>query len=232
MKKEKKVKKKINIKGLIFLILIIYLICNMFYFIIKRPIKNIIVKGNNYVSTTSIIEKSGLNEQSTLFNTSSFKIEKNLKENKIIKNVKISKNLLGKITITIEENKPLFINLLENKLVLSDGNSIEYNSTYSVPILINYVPDSIYKELISGMNKINDDIIKKISEIEYSPDKSEDIVFDEERFLLRMNDGNKVYINTPNITKLNNYNTIYQEVGNDGTLLLDSASQNYIFKKN
>lgn len=232
MKKEKKVKKKINIKGLIFLILIIYLICNMFYFIIKRPIKNIIVKGNNYVSTTSIIEKSGLNEQSTLFNTSSFKIEKNLKENKIIKNVKISKNLLGKIIITIEENKPLFINLLENKLVLSDGNSIEYNSAYSVPILINYVPDSIYKELISGMNKINDDIIKKISEIEYSPDKSEDIVFDEERFLLRMNDGNKVYINTPNITKLNNYNTIYQEVGNGGTLLLDSASQNYIFKKN
>ncbi len=232
MKKEKKVKKKINIKGLIFLILIIYLICNMFYFIIKRPIKNIIVKGNSYVSTTNIIEKSGLNKQSTLFNTSSFKIEKNLKENKIIKNVKVSKNLFGKITITIEENKPLFINLLEDKLVLSDGNSIEYNSEYSVPILINYVPDSIYKELISGMNKISDDIIRKISEIEYSPDKSEDIVFDEERFLLRMNDGNKVYINTPNITKLNNYNTIYQEVGNGGTLLLDSASQNYIFKKN
>lgn len=232
MKKEKKVKKKINIKGLIFLILIIYLIFNLFYFIIRRPIKNIIVKGNTYVSTTNIIEKSGINEQSTLFNTSILKTEKNLKENKIIKKVKISKSLFGKITITIEENKPLFINLLEDKLILSDGNGIEYDNTYSVPILINYVPESTYKELISGMNKLDDDIITKISEIEYSPDKSEDIVFDEERFLLRMNDGNKVYINTPNITKLNNYNTIYQEVGSGGTLLLDSASQNYIFKKN
>ena len=190
-----------------------------------------IVEGNKNLETAEIIEKSGLDKSTSLFKTSVLKVQRNLKELDLVDKVEVKKSLNGKITIKITENKPLFINLLENKLVLSNKESINYTKTYGVPTLINYVPSDIYDELIYGMNKIDPDIINKISELEYSPDKSGEIVFDDARFLLRMNDGNIVYINTPNITKLNNYNTIYAEVGSKGILLLDSSSQNYIFKK-
>lgn len=231
MKKQKEVKRKINKKGLIFLILILYIIGNVIYYVFTLPVKNVIVEGNKNLETAEIIEKSGLDKSTSLFKTSVLKVQKNLKELDLVDKVEVKKSLNGKITIKITENKPLFINLLENKLVLSNKESINYTKTYGVPTLINYVPSDIYDELIYGMNKIDPDIINKISELEYSPDKSGEIVFDDARFLLRMNDGNIVYINTPNITKLNNYNTIYAEVGSKGILLLDSSSQNYIFKK-
>ncbi len=231
MKKQKEVKRKINKKGLIFLILILYIIGNVIYYVFTLPVKNVIVEGNKNLETAEIIEKSGLDKSTSLFKTSVLKVQRNLKELDLVDKVEVKKSLNGKITIKITENKPLFINLLENKLVLSNKESINYTKTYGVPTLINYVPSDIYDELIYGMNKIDPDIINKISELEYSPDKSGEIVFDDARFLLRMNDGNIVYINTPNITKLNNYNTIYAEVGSKGILLLDSSSQNYIFKK-
>ena len=231
MKKQKEVKRKINKKGLIFLILILYIIGNVIYYVFTLPVKNVIVEGNKNLETAEIIEKSGLDKSTSLFKTSVLKVQRNLKELDLVDKVEVKKSLNGKITIKITENKPLFINLLENKLVLSNKESINYTKTYGVPTLINYVPSDIYDELIYGMNKIDPDIINKISELEYSPDKSGEIVFDDARFLLRMNDGNIVYINTPNMTKLNNYNTIYAEVGSKGILLLDSSSQNYIFKK-
>lgn len=231
MKKQKEVKRKINKKGLIFLILILYIIGNVIYYVFTLPVKNVIVEGNKNLESAEIIEKSGLDKSTSLFKTSVLKVQRNLKELDLVDKVEVKKSLNGKITIKITENKPLFINLLENKLVLSNKESINYTKTYGVPTLINYVPSDIYDELIYGMNKIDPDIINKISELEYSPDKSGEIVFDDARFLLRMNDGNIVYINTPNITKLNNYNTIYAEVGSKGILLLDSSSQNYIFKK-
>ena len=49
-------------------------------------------------------------------------------------------------------------------------------------------------------------MIEMISEIEYSPSKSGEIIIDDTRFLLRMNDGNQVYINLININFYNLYN--------------------------
>ena len=233
MKKNKKTKRKIKVKGVLLIFLVLYLFGTGLYFLLTRPIKTIIVLGNKYTAKNEIIETAGLKDYPSFLQVSSFKISKQLRNNKLIKNVIIKKSLFGKIEIRIEEYKPLFINALNNELVLSSGETIPWDNQYlGLPTLINYVPNNIYQDLIAGFAKIEDNIICKISEIEYSPDRSEDIVFDEARFLLRMNDHNSVYINTPNITKLNNYNKIFEEVGSGGTLLLDSNSQNYIFNKN
>ncbi len=70
-----------------------------------------------------------------------------------------------------------------------------------------------------------------ISEIEYSVEKYNDKVVDEERFLLRMIDGNTIYVNLVNIEKLNKYQEIYAALQDKGTLYLDSSSKNYVFKK-
>lgn len=226
----KKVKRKISIKGLLFLILIIYLIGSVFYYLFTMPIKNIIINGNNYVTDEEIIKTSALENYPNIFKISSLKIKKELKQNTLIKDVKISKNLLGKITINITENEPLFYNTLTHKTILEDERDTD-KTIIGIPTLINYVPTDIYSDLINGLSKIDRNILTNISEIEYSPSKNGEIVFDELRFILRMNDGNTVYINTPNIKKLNNYNIIYSEISGKGILYLDSASDNYIFKK-
>ena len=230
MKQSKKVKRKISFKGLIFLILILYLLGSTVYYLLTKPIKNIEVEGNKYVSTAEILSLSGLDKNPTILQVSRLKISKELKTNPLIKSVSVYKNYLGKVKLVIEENRPLFINKLNNNVVLSSGDTIDDTTAFlGLPILVNYVPQDIYEDFIKGLSKIDVDIVEKISEIEYSPDKSEEVVFDENRFLLRMNDKNRVYINTPNILKLNNYNRIYSEVGGGGTLLLDSNSSNYIF---
>ena len=227
---ETKVKRKINFKGLLIIILILYLIGSIIYYLFTIPLKNITIEGNNYVTDQEIITSSGLSTYPNVFRISSLKIAKDLKQNPLISNVFIHKNYLGKITISITENEPLFYNDLTHKTVLADGKEID-NTFLGIPTLINYTPTDIYSDLITGLNKIDRNILLKISELEYSPDKNGEIVFDLNRFILKMNDGNIVYINTPNIKKLNNYDAIYEEVGSKGILYLDSASDNYIYKK-
>ena len=74
-----------------------------------------------------------------------------------------------------------------------------------------------------------------IDKIEYNPDISEDVVIDKNRFLLTMNDGNLVYINTLNIKRLNDYISIYSSISSSlnnqkGILYLDSyLSENNLF---
>ena len=230
--KPKKKKRKIRIKGLIIILLFIYLIGMLIYYLFTMPVKNIIVKNNILVKESDIIEIAKINETTPMVKVNTISLRKKLKKNlPIIHDVSIKKNLLGTITITIEENKLLFYNVLTNELVLSDGTKIKDGEDYlGYGVLVNYVPSDIFDRLVKGFATIDKDIIAMISEIEYSPDKYNDVIIDDERFLLRMNDGNSVYINIVNIEKLNKYQTIYATVGGDGILYLDSSSKNYIFK--
>ena len=50
MKTKKVKKKKLNFKKLLILILFLYLICYSLYYLFSRPISNIIITGNNFVS--------------------------------------------------------------------------------------------------------------------------------------------------------------------------------------
>jgi hypothetical protein len=99
-----------------------------------------------------------------------------------------------------------------------------------VPFLINYVPDDIYERLITELASVDKESLAMVSEIEYSPSKSGDVVIDDTRFLLRMNDGNQVYINLINIDRLNTYPLIYTVFTEKGVLELDSDNDNVVFK--
>lgn len=233
MKKEgKKKKKRLRISGLILILLVIYIIITAGYYFFTMPIKRVIVKGNDKILEKDIINAANINLNKSVFKISSSSIKKNINKIDLIKEVKIHKNIFGTITIVVEENSILFFDVLTSKLYLSDLSFITNTDNYlGYPLLINYVPKETFNKLIKGLSKIDEDIITMISEIEYSPDKYNDVVVDSERFLLRMNDGNNVYINLVNIEKLNKYQTIYSSVGSGGTLYLDSSSNNYIFDK-
>ncbi len=228
----KKTRKKPRIRGFILFFLVLYLIAMIIYYILMMPIKNIVVKDNKLVTEKQIIDVINIDETTPLFKINSHVLRKKIKKNiPLINDCKIKANIFGKVTITVEENKILYYDLRDDKLVLSNNTKIKDDKKYiGYPTLVNYVPSDIIEAFVKGFSKIDNNVIIMISEIEYSPDRYNETIIDSERFILRMNDGNKVYINIVNIEKLNKYQTIYATVGSGGILYLDSSSKNYIFK--
>ena len=228
----KKTKKKIRLSGVIFMLLTIYLLGMLLYYFITLPVKSINIKGNSLLTDSQIISESKIDYNNSIFKLSTNKIKNNLLKNPLVESVNISRNLKGTINIEIKESKILFYNVLTKKLVLSNEKEMDDTGKYvGFPVLVNYVQSNIYKTLIKSLAKIDDSNYKMISEIEYSVEKYNDKVVDEERFLLRMIDGNTIYVNLVNIEKLNKYQEIYAALQDKGTLYLDSSSKNYVFKK-
>ena len=216
---KKKVKRKLKIKGLILILLIIYLLVMLFVAIFNLKIKAVIINGNKVLTTEEIKKEVNLKKDEKFLTLNTIKIKNKLLKNKMIEDVTIKKSLKGVITINIKEEKILFYNKPNNTYVLGSGETIGNNSNIlGVPTLINYVPGDIYKELIKKSKKLDADVIKNISEIEYKPDTKDNIVFDENRFILKMNDGNTVYINTANYLKLNDYKKLYQATIENGEI--------------
>lgn len=214
----KEIKKtRINYKRLIILILFVYA---LFFFaneVINTPIKNIYISNNTILTDQEIIDIAKLNHQPSSIMNMSHKIKDRLEENIFITKAIVKKVWLSKIYIKIIENKPTFYNLLNKKTVLQNGQNISEN--YNVGTLINYVPDNIYNVFIEKMSLVNNDVIERISEIEYKPNE-----VDDSRFLLTMNDGNYVYLTLTKFDSVNEYISILKTLNNKkGILYLDSG---------
>ena len=135
----------------------------------------------------------------------------------MIKSADVKKNGLFSVTITVEENRPLFYDINKNKVILLDGQTTDGN--YVVPTLINYTPDKLYKKLQKKLAELDTEILSRISEIEYNPNE-----VDQSRFLLSMTDGNYVYLSLNQFQKINSYLDIMKTFQNKkGILYLDSG---------
>lgn len=225
----KKVKRKrLNIKRLVLLLLILYLIVMLCYAIISMPIKNIYIKNTKLLKDNEIIEVAGIKNYPGIFKISSKKMEEKIKTLDLVVDVKVKKKLWGKVIITIEEAKPLFYNRKNEKVVLSNKKEVNPSNKYlGIPTLVNYVTSDLLESFIKSFSVIDNDIIGMINEIEYNPDIAGDIVIDNNRFLLRMNDTNIVYVNTLNMKRLNDYKKVMATIGEArGTLYLDSYNSN------
>ena len=219
-KKRTKVKKKrIKIRyDRIFICLILFLLVGYIcYFILNKPITNIYIYNNEVLKDQYIIDEAGLRDYPSTLTFSTTSIKAKLEEDPLIKKATIKRLLFRGISITIEENKPLFFYQTENKTVLENNEMVEQK--FDVPVLINFVPDKVYKEFINKMSEINDDVFKRISTIKYDPND-----VDSGRFLLSMNDGNYVYLSINKFTDINNYIAIMRKFENKkGILYLDSG---------
>ena len=219
-------KKKVNTKRIFITILIIILLCLFVAYILKLPIKNIYITGNNLVSDKEIIALAELEDYPSFLSTFFDNIDKKILQNDYIKEVKVTRQIFNKISINIEEYKPICI--YNDKLLLSSSKTVDniYNIDY-IPYLVNDIND-IYDEFIKQFSNVNDNILLKISHIEYAPND-----VDKERFLLYMVDQNYVYITLPKITKINKYNSIVKELeGKKGIIYLDSGDYVEIKKNN
>ena len=229
-------RRKISKKKIIKLIIILLILFLVYYYINNLYITHIEINGNNIVTDTEIIEMGNIKDYPKMIKT--FNIERKIKWIDLIDSVKVKRNLWGKLTINVKEARPLFINKDKDTVVLSNKKEIPIDSRFlGLPSLFGYVPSDIYIKLIDSLNRVNDDILNKISEIKYSPSEGQDgNIIDDTRFKLYMNDTNTVYMNTINVTQLNKYieicSAILASQGEKyGVLYLDSSTEeNYSFE--
>lgn len=213
-----KVKKRKLKVGRIVITILILLLMALFYLTVRElPINNIYVIGNNIVSDKEILELSNLSDYPSFLQTSNRSIISSIKSNDYIKNVIVKRKFYNKVYLYITEKKVLGI--YNDKLLLEDGTITDniYNIS-TCPIIISNI-DDIKDRFSEKFSLINNDIMLKISEIEYTPND-----VDKERFALYMNDGNMVYITLGKITKINKYNSIYSKMeGKKGIIYLDAG---------
>ena len=221
----KKVKKvKVRYGRIILVLIILFLITYSIFTYIKIPIKNIFISGNTLIKDQEIIDIAGISNYPSILSFTSYGIEQKLEKNIFIKDAKVKKQF-RKITISIEENYPLFYNQNIKKTVMYDFRETKDNM--NAPILINSLTDEVYKLFKEKMKLVKRNIIDRISEIKYDPNS-----VDEERFLFTMNDGNYVYITLEKIENINSYIDIIKTFENKkGILYLDSGEYFELFKE-
>ena len=221
MKVAKKKKKRVfKIKNIIILFSVFCMIVGLFYYAITMPIKNIYIKGNNILSDDEIIKLASLEEYPSFLFSLKSKIKNNLEQNIYIKEAQITKKFRNIIEIMIKEYQPIVITK-EGNILLSSGQIVENNHDLTdAPLMVNSIDNKkIEKNFALKFGNIDMNILRQISQIEYSP-----VTVDEDRFLLYMNDGNLVYITLTKINKLNKYNQIKDKLdGKKGIIYLDSG---------
>ena len=221
----KKVVKKTRIK-LFNLVLILLVLVGLFFFgkyIIEQPVKNIVVKGTTYLKDDYIIDLAKVKDYPPFILYNSPAYNKKVAKSKYIDSCKIKKKWGYILEINVKENKPLFYNINKDKYVFDNEEEVpleDISNNFRVPRLLNYVPDKKYKRYIKEMGKIKEDILSKISDIEYQPNE-----YDKDRFLLYMDDGNMVFLTLTKFKTINQYNNVLSQLDNHkGILYLDSGN--------
>ena len=219
MAKVKKKRKKLRLGRCLLFLLIVSLLGVGIYFFLDTKINNIIIRGNDIVIENVILEQANLIDHPSFIKTTAYSIKKSLLKNAIIKEVKVRKKLFNNIEIIIKEKRLLYIDEQSNKVILEDKTKIN-NANYTLPILVNYIPNTKYDTFIKQLNKIKENILIEISEITYSPTD-----LDDGRFLLSMDDGNYIYLTLTKFHYLNYYDDMLPEFnGKKGILYLDSGN--------
>lgn len=219
-KKKKKRKVRLKIKNILIFLSIILIFLAVIYYVLQMPIKNIYISGNKILDDETVIELAKLSNYPSFLLTSTSEIKRNLSKSDYINNIKISKKLGNVIDIKVEEYKALSLTNNGQRVILSSGKIIENKDNITdVPVLNNNISDKVFNYFIKKFSGVNDNILRQISQLEYSP-----VSVDDKRFLLYMDDGNMIYITLTKIDKLNKYNAIKDKMDNQtGLIYLDSG---------
>lgn len=200
---------------------ILGIIGGLLYYILMLPVKNIYVLNNHIVKDDEIIKLAKLDSYPSFLLTKKSLIKDGIEKNSYVESVNVYKKFGNIIYLDIKEYEPVVLNK-EGKLILSNGMLIDNIYELSdIPVLINEIENKdIFIYFAKRFGVIDRDILRQISEIEYSP-----LPVDEERFLLYMNDGNSVYVTLTKIYMINRYNDIRDKLGTTkGTIYLDAGN--------
>ena len=215
--KNVKKKRRIKFKALFSFLIILFFLGIIFMFLFSSPITNIYINGNKILSDQEIIDIAKLSNYPSTFNNPAVLIKRRLKNNNLIYNASVKKKYFTRVYIEVVENIPLFYDSSNGKTIMFDKTTV--NDILDCPVLINYVPDTIYDKFIDKMSELNDEVLQRISEIKYDPND-----VDDERFLFMMDDGNYVYLTLSKLVSINSYVSIIKNFESKrGVLYLDSG---------
>ena len=121
----------------------------------------------------------------------------------------------------MKKNNNIVMVVSNTDIIDSNGKKIITDEkVIGIPSLINVVDEAILKDFLKKLDKVDKDILSKISEIEYTPNE-----YENDLFLLYINDGNYVYITTTRVLNMNKYNEVLEQLdGKKGILYLDSGN--------
>lgn len=215
-------KKKLRLLPFLIFIVVIAIIVFICLVILDTKVKNIIITGNEILTDDEVIELAGLTDYPSFYKTLSFSMKSNISNNPLVKSVTIKRKFYHVIEIEIEEYEILYKREDNGKYVLESKEEItlDKETPYTIPRLINEIPSDIISKFIKYYKRVDLGIREKISEIKYDPND-----YDEDRFLLYMDDGNSVYITITKFERLNYYNDVLPQLdGKKGILYLDSGN--------
>ncbi len=221
----KKIVKKRKLKVFNFLLVLLVLI-GLFFgvkFYLDIPVKNIIIKNTTFLNDDYILELANLKNYPKYFSISGSKLKNNIEKSPYVSSVKVKRKFFHILELDVSENKALYFDNTSQKIVLSNNESVSYDSvasSFRIPRLLNSIPEDKTLKFIKGMNNIEKDILGKISDIEYQPNN-----LDKDRFLLYMDDGNMVYLTLTKFKMINYYNKVLSQLENHkGILYLDNGN--------
>ena len=221
----KEIVKKTKIKFFNLLIFLVIILGFVFatYLYLQIPVKNIIIRGTKYLNDDYILDLANIKDYPSYYKFSKKKIAKNIHKSEYVNNVIVKRKFFNTFDISIEEKKALFYRNSDQRFIFNDKSSVEKSNSsinFCVPRLLNYVPNNIYDNFVKDMNKVNEDVLSRISEIVYDPND-----IDKERFLLYMDDGNMVYVTLTKFKAINYYNSVVEQLENrKGILYLDNGN--------
>lgn len=216
---KKKTKRKIKVIPMMIAIVIVVSLIILLVYIISIPTKNILIINSKQLSDKEIIEQAEIGDYPAFFSVTTFQIQNRLKKHPLVKDAEVTRKFFHVFQIDISENDILFLDHNADSYILSDGSKIPNNTAYASPILINYISDTVYDSFLKEYSLLEANVRQRISEIEYQPS-----TYDDSLFVFIMNDGNYVYINTPNMESLKYYDDICATLdGKKGILYLDSG---------
>jgi cell division protein FtsQ len=156
-------------------------------------VKNITVKGNAIYSSSELIRKTGLSKNTNIWKVKTKEITSNLNELTEIKKADVSIHWPNTIAIQVQEHKRIaflekdatFYPVLENGKIPKNRKLVEIPE--NSPILFEFKEGAVLNEMVSELNKLPSEILNSISEIHYTPKKT-----DQFHISLFMNDGFEV----------------------------------------
>lgn len=208
-------RKKANRRLIFLLFLFFSLIAIIVY--LQSPlshVKKIMVKGNEAISVSKIIQESGITERTNIWKVSNQKVSAKLLGIQEIKDANVKVKWPNTIIIQIKENQRIgyvkkdteYYPVMENGVIL---NNDHFRSLpISAPILYNFKEGAVLKEMLSELTKIPKAVLNSISEIHYTPTKTDQL-----HILMYMNDGFEVSATLSDFSeKMSNYPSIISQL--------------------
>lgn len=184
-------KRRLTLLGIILLIILGYMISPL------SKVMSIKVTGNSQLTNDLVVKESGITDHTYHFLLNNDTIKDNLKKTGLVTKAYVTHNILGGVSIEIQEATLVAYMELDNKtyIVTEEGKLIQvvegmnYTGLKQIPKISGFTDIKAVEELASQYVAIPVTIRNAVSDIVYYPEKGYD-----DRVALILDDGKKLIV--------------------------------------